>query len=122
MDLDWGGGLTWGDINRNFEQDFSHFNFEDANTELHFDLFNRFEAEAERLLGKGLVAPGYDYVIKSSHAFNVLEARGAISVSERTGYIARVRNLARQAARAFVQQREEAGYPLLEKESDNGEK
>ncbi len=115
MDLDWGGGLSWGDVNLSFERDFSAFNFEAADTELHFELFNRFESEAARLLDAGLVAPGYDYVIKSSHAFNVLEARGAISVSERTGYITRVRNLARRAAQAYLKQREELGFPLLAK-------
>ena len=115
MDLDWGGGLTWGDVNRAYEVDFSRFNFEEADTALHFDLFTRFEAEAARLFDKGLVAPGYDYVIKCSHLFNVLEARGAISVSERTGYITRVRGLARRAAQAFMAQREELGFPLLKK-------
>ena len=122
MDLDWGGGLSWGDVNRSFEVDFSHFNFEEADTGLHFELFNRFEREAERLLGKGLVAPGYDYVIKCSHAFNLLEARGAISVSERTGYITRVRNLARRSAQAFVKQREALGFPLLRESDANGER
>ncbi len=114
MDLDWGGGLTWGDVGRAYERDFSAFNFESANVELHFELFNKFEAEAARLLDEGLVAPGYDYVIKCSHTFNVLEARGAISVSERTGYITRVRNLARRSAQAYMKQREELGFPLLE--------
>ena len=115
MDLDWGGGLSYGDVNRSFEVDFSRFNFEEADAALHFELFNRFEAEARRLLDMGLVEPGYDYVIKCSHAFNVLEARGAISVSERTGYITRVRNLARRAAQAFMAQREALGFPLLAK-------
>jgi glycyl-tRNA synthetase alpha chain len=119
-DLDWGGGLTWGEVNLAFERDFSRFNFEEADTALHFDLFGRFEAEAERLLDLGLVAPGYDYVIKCSHLFNVLEARGAISVSERTGYIARVRKLARRSAQAYVKQREELGFPLLEGSAGGG--
>ncbi|MBM4116475.1 glycine--tRNA ligase subunit alpha [bacterium] len=113
LNLDWGGGLTWGQVNASFERDFSAFNFEQADVPLHFELFARFEAEAQRLLEAGLVAPGYDYVIKCSHVFNVLEARGAISVSERTGYITRVRNLARRAARAYLAQREALGFPLL---------
>ena len=116
MDLDWGGGLNWGDVNRAYEVDFSRYNFEEADTALHFDLFTRFESEAARLLDAGLVAPGYDFVIKCSHMFNVLEARGAISVSERTGYITRVRNLARKAAQAYLRQREELGFPLLKGE------
>ena len=115
MDLDWGGGLSYGDVNRSFEVGFTRFNFEEADAALHFELFNRFEAEARRLLDMGLVEPGYDYVIKCSHAFNVLEARGAISVSERTAYITRVRNLARRSAQAFMAQREALGFPLLAK-------
>ncbi|MCP4544855.1 MAG: glycine--tRNA ligase subunit alpha [bacterium] len=118
MDLDWGGGLTWGDVNRSYEKDFSRFNFEHADIDLHFELFNRFETEAVRMLEAGLVAPGYDYVIKCSHQFNVLEARGAISVSERTGYITRVRKLARLSAQAYMAQREELGFPLLRKGAD----
>ena len=118
MNLDWGGGLSWGDVNGAFERDFSAFNFEHANVPLHFELFTRFEAEALRLLEAGLVAPGYDYVIKCSHMFNVLEARGAISVSERTGYITRVRNLARRAAKAYLAQREALGFPLLAKATE----
>ncbi len=116
MDLDWGGGLSWGDVNRAYEVDFSKYNFEEADTTLHFELFTKFEREAGRLLEAGLVAPGYDYVIKCSHLFNVLEARGAISVSERTGYITRVRNLARKSAQAYMQQREDLGFPLLKGE------
>ena len=116
MDLDWGGGLSWGDVNRAYEVDFSKFNFEEADTALHFELFTKFETEAGRLLDAGLVAPGYDYVIKCSHLFNVLEARGAISVSERTGYITRVRNLARKSAQAYMKQREDLGFPLLKGE------
>ncbi len=121
MDLDWGGGLSWGDVNGAYERDFSAFNFEAADVELHFSLFGKFEAEAARLLEAGLVAPGYDYVIKCSHTFNVLEARGAISVSERTGYIARVRKLARSAASAYLQQREELGFPLLRRGEDDSD-
>ena len=69
-----------------------------------------------RLLEKGLVLPGYDYVVKCSHIFNVLDARGAISITERVGYIARVRRLARRAALAYLRQREEMGFPLLSPE------
>jgi len=121
LNLDWGGGLTWGQVNASFERDFSAFNFEQADVPLHFELFTRFEAEATRLLELGLVAPGYDYVIKCSHQFNVLEARGAISVSERTGYITRVRNLARRAARAYLAQREALGFPLLTAETEGSD-
>lgn len=104
---------TWEDLHLQNEKEFCAFNFEEADIDLHFRLFNDFEEEARRLLGKGLVGPGYDYVIKCSHAFNMLEARGAISVTERTGYIGRVRNLARLAAKAFLAQRESLGFPLV---------
>jgi len=78
-----------------------------------FTLFRTYEAEAKRVLDVGLVIPAYDYILKCSHTFNLLEARGAISVSERQAYIGRVRNLARAAARAYLDQREKLGYPLL---------
>ena len=105
--------FTWEDLHLQNEKEFCAFNFKEADVELHFRLFNDYEGEARRLLDKGLVGPGYDYVIKCSHAFNMLEARGAISVTERTGYIARVRTLARLAAKAYVAQRESLGFPLI---------
>ncbi|MCK4547073.1 MAG: glycine--tRNA ligase subunit alpha [Candidatus Eisenbacteria sp.] len=111
--IDWGGGVSWGDIYHRNEVEFSKFNFEEADVEMHFRLFEMWEREAVRLLEQGLVAPGYDAVLKCSHVFNLLEARGAISVTERTGYIARVRSLARKAAMAYMAQREEMGFPLL---------
>ncbi len=116
-DLVWGGGLTWGEVNGQYEREYSAFNFEIADVDLYRRHFDEREAEAEDLLDRGLVYPGYDSVIKCSHLFNLLEARGAISVTERTGYIARVRNLARRAAQAYVASREEMGYPLLKEKS-----
>jgi glycyl-tRNA synthetase alpha chain len=95
------------------EVEHSRYNFEEADTGFLFKLFEMYEREAMRVLSCSLVLPGYDYVLKCSHTFNVLDARGAISVSERTGYIGRVRNLARLAAEAYVNQREQMGYPLL---------
>ena len=112
-DLVWGGGLTWGEVMGQFETEYSAFNFEHADVDMYRRHFDDKEGEAARLLDAGLVHPGYDAVVKCSHLFNVLEARGAISVTERTGYIARVRNLARQAAKAYVASREELGFPLL---------
>lgn len=116
-DLVWGGGLTWGEVNGQYEREYSAFNFEHADVALYRRHFEDKEAEAEALLDLGLVFPGYDAVIKCSHLFNLLEARGAISVTERTGYIARVRNLARRAAKAYVASREELGFPLLKEKS-----
>jgi glycyl-tRNA synthetase alpha chain len=113
MELQWSRDLRWSDLFLQNEIEWCHYNFEEASTELLFTLFTANEREAARLLAKGLVAPGYDHVIKCSHAFNMLEARGAISVTERTGYIARVRKLARQAALAYIRQREGLGFPLI---------
>ena len=115
-------GLTWGEINGQGEREFSEFNFKAADTDLYFKWFEEREAEAMELLQAGLVFPGYDAVCKCSHFFNVLEARGAISVTERTGYIGRVRKLARMAAKAYVAKREELGFPMLHKEADRGER
>jgi glycyl-tRNA synthetase alpha chain len=113
FDLEWAPGVKFGELQRQYEIEFSKFNFEEADVEFHRELFEKYESEAARLLGEGLLAPGYDLVLKCSHAFNVLDARGAISVSERTGYIGRVRRLARKAALLYVKQREELGFPLL---------
>ncbi|MFO7674704.1 MAG: glycine--tRNA ligase subunit alpha [bacterium] len=98
FDVRWNEHLSWGDIYRQNEEEFCAYNFEHADTSLLAGLFDRFEAEARRLLGLGLVYPGYHHVVKCSHCFNLLEARGAISVSERENYIGRVRRLARLAA------------------------
>jgi glycyl-tRNA synthetase alpha chain len=113
FELEWAPGVTLGEMQKMFEIEFSKFNFEQADVEFHRELFDRFESEAFRLLDLGLVTPAYDYVLKCSHTFNVLDARGAISVTERTGYITRVRKLARKVALLYTAQREELGYPLL---------
>ncbi len=109
----WGGGLSWGELQGQAEREWSAFNFELADIDTHRRHFEDHEREAHALLEAGFVFPGYDAVIKCSHLFNVLEARGAISVTERTGYIARVRGLARHAAQAYVAKRKEMGFPLL---------
>ena len=113
QDLEWARGITWGELWLENEKEYSRYNFEEADVPGHFEMFKLWEREGARLLGLGLVNPGYDAVIKCSHLFNVLDARGAISVSERVGYIARVRRLARQAALAYLKQRESLGFPLL---------
>jgi len=118
MDLQVSREFTWTALQFETEKEFCRYNFEEADIDLHFRLFNEFEKEAQRLLEKDLVAPGYDYVIKASHMFNMLEARGAISVTERTGYIGRVRNLSRSAARAYLRQRERLGFPLVKDETE----
>ncbi len=113
MEVEWGGGVTWGDLGREAERQWSRFNFEAADTSFYFDMFDRFQRETIRLLGEGLILPAYDCVVKCSHLFNVLDARGAVSVSERTSYIARIRDLARQTAGAYVAGRELLGFPLM---------
>lgn len=115
FDLRWVGDLTYGEIFHRAEVEHSRYSFTEADPDMLFALFNVYEREAKRLLEKRLVLPGYDYVLKCSHTFNLLDAHGAISVAERTSYIARVRNLARLCAVAFLEQRAELGYPLLRK-------
>lgn len=116
FDIEWTDGITYGDVHHQGEVEHSHYNFEQADTGMLFRLFDMYEAEAVRIIDQGLVLPAYDYVLKCSHTFNLLDARGAISVTERTGYIGRVRNLARVCAQTYVDQREELGHPLLKKE------
>jgi len=112
-DLRWSEGLSYGEVQHEAELQFSHYNFEEADVPALKAGFTASEKEAAALLSKGLVLPAYDHCIKSSHLFNLLDARGAISVTERVGYIGRVRALARRCAALHLQQRKEAGYPLL---------
>lgn len=112
FDLDWGGGLTYGELRQREEYETSRYNFELANVPLLRRWFDEYEAECERMLDEGLVIPAYDFVMKCSHTFNLLDARRAISVAERTATIARVRRLARRVAEAWIAQREAMGFPL----------
>jgi len=114
-DLEWTKGISYGDVHHQGEVEFSKYNFEVSDPDMLFNLFNIYEKESLSVIEKGLVLPAYDYCLKCSHAFNLLDARGAISVTERTGYIARVRNLARKVAEAYLNQREEMGFPLIKK-------
>jgi glycyl-tRNA synthetase alpha chain len=120
FDLEWAPGITYGELQREDDVQFSRYNFEAADTAMQFQLFDMYEAECRRCLDAGLVLPAYDYVMKCSHAFNLLDARGAISVAERTAYIGRVRNLARAVAEGYLALRERLGFPLLTR--DNGDK
>ena len=115
FDLQWVGDVTYGDVFLQNEIEFSKHNFESSDADKLFTLFDLYESEAKRLIELGLVLPGYDYVLKCSHTFNLLDARGAISVSERTRFIGRVRTLARLAAQAYLVEREKLGYPLLKR-------
>ncbi len=115
FDLEWMPGISYGAVFQKSEAEHSRYSFEEADTTLLLDLFTLYEQEAKRIiLEKQLVLPAYDYVLKCSHCFNVLDARGAISVTERTAYIGRIRELARLCGRAYLEQREKEGYPLLQ--------
>ena len=111
-DLVWTPGVTYRDVYHQNEVEQSRFNFELANTEMLFRHFSEFEGEAKRLIDAQCVLPGYEMVMKASHTFNLLDARGAISVTERAAYIGRVRALARAVAQAYYESRERLGFPM----------
>jgi glycyl-tRNA synthetase alpha chain len=109
----WNDQVTYGEIFHQAEVEFSTFNFEEANVDKLLMFFDTYEAEALRLVDKNLILPAYDYCLKCSHTFNLLDARKAISVNERTRYIGRIRNIARKVAEAYVEQRQTMGHPLI---------
>jgi glycyl-tRNA synthetase alpha chain len=113
FDLMWNDRLTYGDVHKKAEWELSVYNFEIADVDMLVKMFDMQERESIKLSEQGLVLPAYDYCLKCSHTFNILDARGAISVTERTHYIDRIRNLARLAAKNYLVQREEMGYPLM---------
>jgi glycyl-tRNA synthetase alpha chain len=110
--IQWNSQINYGDVYLQNEVEQCTYNFEASNPELLFSLFGLYEEEAKQLIDKGLVVPSLDYVLKCSHSFNLLDARGVIAVAERTRYIARIRNLAREVANLYLQQRESLGFPL----------
>lgn len=112
-DLAWTDHLSYGEVHHESEVQFSRYNFEEADISNLKEAFVRSDEEGHALLAKGLVLPAYDHCIKCSHFFNLLDARGAISVTERTGYMTRVRKLARRCAEGYFRQRQEAGFPLF---------
>jgi glycyl-tRNA synthetase alpha chain len=112
FDLVWTPGVSYGDVYHQNEVEQSRYNFELANTELLTRHFGEFEAEARRLIEAQCTLPAYEMVMKSSHAFNLLEARGAISTTERNAYIGRVRDLSRLVAKSYYESREKLGFPL----------
>jgi glycyl-tRNA synthetase alpha chain len=114
-DLTWVDGVSYGDVYHQNEVEQSTYNFEQANVQMLFEHFNQFEREARRLIESGLPLPGYEMVMKCSHTFNLLDARGAISTTERAAYIGRVRVLARLVAQAYYESREKLGFPLLKR-------
>ncbi len=115
FDLKWNDTITYGDIFHQQEVEQSTYNFEKADVDMLLDLFTKYEAEAKRVIDESIVLPAYECCVKCSHLFNLLDARGAISVTERTGYIGRIRTLARMCSKAYVEQREALGFPMLNK-------
>jgi glycyl-tRNA synthetase alpha chain len=115
FDLVWTPGVTYGDVYHQNEVEQSKYNFEESDAKWLLGLFGDFEREAKRLMAAGLALPAYEMVMKCSHTFNLLDARGAISVTERAAYIGRVRALARAVAQAYYESRERLGFPMLKK-------
>lgn len=120
-DLKWNDNITYGDLFKIAEYENSVYSFEEADINLLELTFELYEKEAIKLNEKKLVTPAYDYVLKCSHIFNILDARGAVSASERNKYIQRVRNLARDVAENHLEKRRELGFPLLRKEEEINE-
>jgi glycyl-tRNA synthetase alpha chain len=116
FDIQWNDQLTYGDVHLQGEIEESTYNFEASNPELLFKLFELYEQEAVRLVEQKLVLPAFSHILKCSHTFNLLDARGVISVTERARYIGKVRNLSRQVATLYLEQRETLGFPLLKAE------
>jgi glycyl-tRNA synthetase alpha chain len=115
FDLEWTPGVTYGDVYHQNEVEQSKYNFEVADAQWLLGVFGDYEREAKRLIQGGLALPAYEMVMKCSHTFNLLDARGAISVTERAAYIGRVRALARAVAQAYYESREKLGFPMLKK-------
>ena len=120
-DLEWTQGVKYGEIFVQPEYEHSKYSFEISNQEMLLENFDKFEKEAKRCIEESLVHPAYDYILKCSHTFNLLDARGAVSVTERAGYLSRIRNMARAVAKIFVAEREKLGFPLLNKNTANPE-
>jgi glycyl-tRNA synthetase len=114
-EMDWGAGLSYGDLLLAQEVEHCTYAFEQADVEALTQFFRMYEVEARNALDHGLVIPAHDYVLRCSHTFNVLDTRGAIGVTERAHYFARMRDLSREVAQAYVAQREEMGYPGLKR-------
>jgi len=113
FDLTWVDGVTYGDVYHQNEVEQSKYNFEASDAPWLLSQFNDYESQAKRLIEAGLPLPGYEMILKCSHTFNLLDARGAISVTERAAYIGRVRTLAKLVAEAYLDSREKLGFPML---------
>src|SRR5512138_1721440 len=119
-DLPWNDSITYGEVRRQEEFEHSKYYFEVGNVQAMREVFERFEREAEACLAQGLVLPAHDYVLKCSHTFSILDARGAVGVTERQALFRRMRDLARRVAETYLEQRKELEYPLLKETTDRG--
>lgn len=115
-DLEWSRGVKYGEVFKHPEFEHSKYSFEISDQDLLLGNFERFEREAIRCIADNLVHPAYDYILQCSHTFNLLDARGVVSVTERAGFLARIRKLAKEVAKIFVEERKRLGYPLLDDE------
>ena len=115
-DLVWTEGLTYGDVYLQNEKEQSAYNFEHSDAVFLFQAFNAHEQQAQHLMAEQLALPAYEQVLKAAHTFNLLDARGSISVTERAGYITRIRNLAKSVAQSYLESRERLGYPMAPQE------
>lgn len=117
-DIEWSDGVKYGEIFQQPEYEQSVYTFDESNLELLFSLMEAYEKEATVLIEKGLVHPAYDYVLKTSHIFNLIDARGAVSATDRPAYLGRIRKMARNIAKAFLNERAKLNFPLLKTDSE----
>lgn len=117
-DIEWTEGVKYGEIFMEAEYEHSVYTFEQSNLEMLFGLLETYEKEATKLIAQGLVHPGYDYVLKCSHIFNLIDARGAVSATDRPAYLGRIRTMARNIAKSFLNERAKLDFPLLKEETD----
>ncbi|HEY7986918.1 MAG TPA: glycine--tRNA ligase subunit alpha, partial [Methylophilaceae bacterium] len=115
FDLTWTDGLSYGDVYLQNEKEQSAYNFEHSDVEFLLGAFGSYEKEAQLLMEQQLALPAYEQILKAAHTFNLLDARGAISVTERAGYIGRIRNLARAVAQSYLESRARLGFPMAPK-------
>lgn len=116
-DIEWSDGVKYGEIFQQPEYEHSVYTFEESDLDLLFTLLDAYEKEATDLIAKGLVHPGYDYVLKMSHVFNLIDARGAVSATDRPDYLRRIRSMARNVAKGFLNERAKLDFPLLKEDA-----
>ncbi len=117
-EIEWSDGVLYGEIFQQPEHEHSVYTFDESNLDLLFTLMDAYEKEATLLIEKGLVHPAYDYVLKSSHIFNLIDARGAVSATDRPAYLSRISKMARNIAKAFLNERAKLDFPLLKEDTD----